>query len=103
MVSKNELPHKDYIPAIFNFLNVHGIKYVHSIPENMSKGEILYYRTVGKILTPYITSSPINFKVDNYENQINAFGLQVPFMTVGKFILLLEYAKKRGFGIRQKI
>ncbi len=99
LVSKNELPHKDYIPAILNFLNVRGVKYVNNIPENKSQNEILYYRTAGKILTPYITLKRFNFKVDNYEKEINTFGIKVPYMTIDKFILLLEYAKKHDFSI----
>jgi len=99
LVSKNELFHKDYIPAMLNFLNVHGVKYVDSIPENKTQNETLYYRTAGKVLTPYITSNPINFKVDNYEKEIRMFGIDVPCMTIDKFISLLEYAKKYDFGI----
>ena len=99
LVSKNELLHRDYIPAILNFVNVKGVQYIDDIPERKNQNEVFYYRTAGKILTPYIMSKPINLKVDNYEKEINALGISVPRMTVDKFILMLEYAKKYNFGI----
>jgi nucleoside-diphosphate-sugar epimerase len=99
LVSRNELPHRDYIPAMLKVINVGGIQQVGRIPSGMNSEEKLYYRTAGKILTPYITSEPINFLVSNYDDFILKHGLEVPSMSIERFSKLFSFAKQHYFGI----
>ncbi len=99
MVAKNAMPHDQYISAMLNYLGITGVRFVSSIPTDKTQYETLYYRTAGKILTPYISAKPIRFSVANYEDEIRKYGLEVPTMTVEKFTKLLEYAGERDFDL----
>ncbi|NTU70007.1 NAD-dependent epimerase/dehydratase family protein [bacterium] len=100
LVAKNELKHREYIAAILNAVNVGGVRRVSRMPYNLNHRELLYYRTAGKILTPYITRAPMYFSVENYESFISKHGLEVPCMDTIKFVSLLEFAKQSHFGIQ---
>ena len=77
LVNADETLHSEYIPAMLECLNIKGAEYVTKIPKNMNNTESLYYKTVGKIFTPYITSNPMLFDTKNMDPLLKKHKLKV--------------------------
>lgn len=101
LVNNCETLHGQYIPIMFETLNIQGLKHVDSIPSDMNKLESLYYKTVGKIYTPYITSDPMLFSTSNLKKILLSEGLECPAVDQGNFRALMEFARGRNFGIQK--
>jgi len=102
LANNAETPHRIYVSAIFEALNISGIQAVDEIPVDLNRLEALYYKTVGKIFTPYIVSKPMHFNTQNLKEIELKCGLQCPEVDKDNFIKLLDYAKEKDFGIRIK-
>ena len=100
LVNEKETLHGEYIPLMYETLNIQGLTHVDRVPEKTNKLEGLYYKTVGKIYTPYITSEPMLFNVDNIKQTLNEADLSCPEVDMKNFRTLMAYARKKNFGIQ---
>lgn len=99
VVNNQETPHKLYIPLMLKSLDITGPRQVNFIPNNMNQLERLYYKTVGSVFTPYITSDPIFFDTSNLRSVLRKANLSCPAVNEKTFPFLMEYAKKQDFGL----
>ncbi|MGB2631182.1 MAG: SDR family oxidoreductase [Candidatus Omnitrophota bacterium] len=99
LVNNQETPHGVYIPLMLQSFNIAGPRQVDVIPDDMNHLERLYYKTVGKVFTPYITSDPILFDTSNLSDVLHRANLKCPVVDEKNFLLLMDYAKKHDFGI----
>lgn len=102
LVNDAETLHREYIPIMFETLNIQGFTHVDDIPKDMNRLETLYYKTVGKIYTPYITSDPMLFDVKNLGPILSVEGLSCPEVNGDNFKALMAYARENNFGISKK-
>nr|VFK21301.1 MAG: Nucleoside-diphosphate-sugar epimerase [Candidatus Kentron sp. LFY] len=95
LVNDEETPHSLYIPLVEEAVNAAGVIRVDEEPKDKNIIERMYYRAVGKIFTPYITSESMLFDKSNME------GVPVvcPKIDEEKFKILMDYAKSRNFGL----
>lgn len=97
-----DIPHEEYIKHIFESLNINGYEFVEDEPKDKNELEKFYYKTVGKIFTPYIVGDSLTFDVENLidiHKKIKYHNLKIDRK---KFLSLLDYAKKRHFHIDKK-
>lgn len=99
LVNGQETPHRLYVGFIFKDFNISGTKQAESIPLNMNYLERLYYKTVGKVFTPYTISGPMLFNIENLTGVLTKAKLKCPIVNEKNFSILCEYAKKYDFGI----
>ncbi len=99
LANKFETPHSLYTSIMLESINVIGIENVKSMPTNLNHLESLYYKSVGKILTPYIDQDPILFDVSSSENVCRNADILWPEINEDSFRDLMKYAKDRAFGI----
>ena len=93
------LSHGYSIPKVLEIFNIRGLVLVDEMPENMNPLESIYYRTVGKIFTPYMKSESMHFDTSNLENVWKTANLTCPPIDKDNFKILLDYAKKYDFGL----
>jgi len=91
-------PHREYIKWMLDFLKVEGCSFVAEMPQNQNDAERFYYRTVGKILTPYIIGENMVFSMDNLGSILDK--VKCPKINENNFRTLMEFAKEKGFGIK---
>jgi len=90
----------DILEQIFKYLNIVGCKLVQTFPDNLNKLEILYYKSVGNIFTPYLDNEGIHyFDITTLKNSLSP-NIQCPALSDDHFKLLFDYAKEYDFGIR---
>jgi len=99
LVNNQEAPHGLYLEYMLREFNVKGAKVVDKIPENMNETEKFYYKTVGKIFTPYINSEPMLFNTENLKDVLRKAKLKCPQIDEKNLSILVEYAKKYDFGL----
>lgn len=97
--NNQETSHDMQISSILKVINIKGAKQVDFMPEQTNQLECFYYKTAGKIYTPYITADPMLFNVQNLNNVLQKAKLKCPPVDENNFSMLLEYAKKRDFGV----
>lgn len=102
LVNNQETPHSVYIPLMLKALNISGPTQVDKIPEQMNHIERLYYKTAGRVFTPYITCEPILFDVSNLAGVLRKTNLSCPVVDEKTFPMLMKYAKKENFGLDKK-
>lgn len=103
LTNSHETPHHCYIPCMSRIINIGGMKHVDDIPEDMNEMERFYYKTVGKIFTPYVTSEPMLFDIGNTKDLlVRANNIACPPVDEKNFCIIYEYAKKYNFGINPK-
>jgi len=99
LANNQETLHSLCITLILETLNIQGAKLMETIPDQMNVLEQLYYRTAGKIYTPYMSSEPMLFDVGNLNNILRTAKLQCPPVDRKNFLILMDYAKKHNFGL----
>jgi nucleoside-diphosphate-sugar epimerase len=99
LVNNEETLHHLYLSHIMKTLNIAGTQFVLAEPEDKNQMEKLYYKTVGKIYTPYTTSDPILFDTSSVKEIAEKRILSCPKIDDDRFSILMEYAKKANFGI----
>lgn len=99
LASPKITPNEVYGDATFKLLNISGYQYVLNEPEDKNSIEGLYYKTVGKLFTPYGISDPIIFDVNNLKAFERRTGIKCPIVDRNAFSALLNYAKEDFFGI----
>nr|VFK15891.1 MAG: Nucleoside-diphosphate-sugar epimerase [Candidatus Kentron sp. LPFa] len=95
LVNDEETPHSLYIPLVEQAVNAAGVMHVDEDPKDKNIIEKMYYRSVGKIFTPYITSESMFFDKSNMEG----VPLECPKIDAEKFNILMDYARTRNFGL----
>ncbi|VFM97116.1 MAG: Nucleoside-diphosphate-sugar epimerase [Candidatus Kentron sp. G] len=95
LVNDEETPHRLYIPLIEEAVNCSGVIRVDEEPRNKTITEKMYYRSFGKMFTPYITGKPMFFDKSNIGN----VDLECPKVDKDGFNTLMEYAKSKNFGL----
>lgn len=99
LVNDQPTPNDLFITAVLESLNVSGIKVVAEVPDRMNPLESLYYRTVGTIYTPYITSEHMLFDTESIAGVLARADLHCPPVGRENLHVLMEYAKKCDFGL----
>lgn len=99
LCNKGETPHELYVPMMLNLCNVQDHEIVEEMPRDMTRLEKFYYRTVGKIFTPYVCSDPIHFDTSNIITVEKKAGFTCPTIDKECFQKLMEYAKSKYFGL----
>jgi len=99
VANRGETPHRAYIRWMLEYLNISGPSFVESMPTNRNNLEKRYYRSVGRIYTPYVTSPPMEFgsEPDSFDQDV----MQCPDINAENFKTLLNFAKKSNFGLTQ--
>lgn len=99
LVNEQETRHTDYIPWMLQSLGISGTQFVERVPERLNRLEAIYYKTVGRIFTPYITAPPMHFTTDNLDVVQRVAGLRCPPINETNFKRLMAYAVSQNFGI----
>ncbi len=102
LVNNRETSHSVYIPLMLKALNITGPRQVDCIPTQMNPLERIYYKTAGRVFTSYITLDPILFDTGNLNGVLRKAKLRCPPVDKNTFPLLMNYAKKHGFGLNRK-
>lgn len=100
LVNEEEFLHWKCSSIILDSLNISGYSFVEDMPDNMSKLEKLYYKTVGRIYSPYMASPPMLFDTSNLKEIYLKNGLKCPEINISNMQKLLDYAKQKDFGLR---
>ncbi len=99
LVNDKETPHKLYVPIMLTTVNIEGTTQINCMPKDMNPYEKLYYKSIGKIFTPYVISAPMLFDSQNLQEMLKKNDLICPVVDELNFSKLMEYAKKSNFGI----
>ncbi|MFM2304711.1 MAG: hypothetical protein RLZZ135_2123 [Cyanobacteriota bacterium] len=99
LVNNAETPHSLYFSSILDLFKIQGIDVSETIPTSLNRIESLYFKTVGKIYTPYITSAPMIFDTQNLSTVLKNSNLECPPVDRQNFGVLLEFAKNQDFGL----
>ncbi|BAZ30598.1 thioester reductase domain-containing protein [Cylindrospermum sp. NIES-4074] len=91
--------HKLYISWMLEAINIVGYSFIEKEPKNKNQVEKFYYKTVGKIFMPYITSEHIEFKVDNLKKIEEKMNIKCPQINQENFLHLMNFAKDNYFGL----
>lgn len=94
-----ETPHQLYVSIILESIKITGCTFVENEPDDKNMFEKFYYKTVGKIFTPYTLSESTYFNVNNLENLKQKKELSCPPVDKINLLKLLAYAKEKYFGI----
>ncbi len=95
-----ETPHEDYIGWMLQTAGIDGVRRVEGDPAGPNELEALYYRTVGKIYTPYILMPPMRFDTGSLALAVARAGLHCPVIDAEQFGILMAYAREQHFGLR---
>lgn len=99
LANSGETNHQEYIKWMFECINVEGFSFTDKEPENKNGIEKVYYRTVGRIFTPYIIGDPMHFKVDNLIEFHGKTNVKCPVIGKENFMHLMGFAKQKNFGL----
>ncbi|MFC1650552.1 SDR family oxidoreductase [Candidatus Latescibacterota bacterium] len=89
----------DCISWILESIKITGVTLVENEPKDKNILERLYYRSIGKILTPYLVSGPMNFDTTNLKQIEDRLGVTCPRIDQIQFKSLMDYAKTKRFGL----
>jgi nucleoside-diphosphate-sugar epimerase len=99
LANVGETPHKLYVKMILDALGMEGYSFVANEPTDKNEIEKFYYKTVGKIFTPYAVSKPIMFDVSNLKYNLRKINLVCPEVNEKALTKLVDFAKKKFFGL----
>ena len=100
LVNDEATPNEVFMAAVLESLNISGVRIVDRIPEKMTPLESLYYRTVGTMYTPYITSEPMLFATRRaWRRPCAGPSSTCPPADRGISSILMDFAKKCDFGL----
>ncbi len=100
IANKEETSHRLYATLILDALNIKSCEFVDHIPANQNSIEKLYYRTVGRVFTPYVRSEPMLFDTSNLDHLLKKAHLQCPRVNAENLRILIDYAKAHDFGLK---
>jgi len=99
LVNNQETLHSSYLWMILEAIGVDGLTQVDAIPTELNPLEKIYYKTVGKIYTPYTVSEPMLFDTSNIRPILDQAGLSCPPVDEKNLRILLDYAVQNDFGM----
>jgi len=99
LVNNAETPHKLYVSYILEAIGITGCNFVDNEPVDKSEIERFYYKTVGKLFTPYALNDPIVFSVSNIKKQLVKCKLACPRVDRNNLVKLIDFAKKKYFNL----
>lgn len=92
-------PHKWYLSWMLDAINIVGYSFVEEEPENQNKVEKFYYKTLGNMFNPYLTSERMDFKIDNLQIIQKKMNIECPQINQENFLHLMNFAKENYFGL----
>ncbi len=99
LVNNEETPHKLYVSYILEAIGITGCSFVENEPIDKNKIERFYYKTVGKLFTPYTLNDPTTFNVSDMERYLQKSGLKCPKVDRNNLVKLIDFAKKKYFNL----
>ncbi len=102
LVNSSETPHRHYVSWMLEVANILSTSFVKEVPSDLNEIEAFYYKTVGLIFTPYVSSDPMLFDVKNLELVLARVNLSCPVVDKNNFMKLMTYAKGLDFGLKDK-
>ena len=91
----------DYTSWALKSIGISGFEIVDQEPENKNKIEKFYYKTVGKIFTPYAMAKEKVFLNRGTTEKIEEkLGIKCPTIDKGSFDKLMTFAKSKHFGLK---
>jgi hypothetical protein len=99
LVNQFETPHRFYLLEMLNAIGVNQVEMLDYIPDNLTQLEDFYFRTVGKIFTPYISFNEMKFDTENLKSVYKNNNLFCPEINKDNFSKLMQYAKMKHFGL----
>ncbi len=99
VVNDVDIPTRTVVKIICRTMNIYNYSIVDEEPPDKNLLEEKYYRSVGKIFTPYILDPPLNYVTSNLEEIKSAGRVSCPLMDDDNFQKLIDYAKRYYFGI----
>ncbi len=99
VVNDAETPHVLYLGGMIRLMNLEGVVPVAAAPVDPNAAEAGYYRTVGKIFTPYITPDPIDFTTETIRPVLQRNRLRCPRVDGDALARLLAFARRHDFGL----
>jgi nucleoside-diphosphate-sugar epimerase len=103
LVNNEETLHRDYVKWMLEVANVSGTTFVRDVPGDLNDFEVLYYKTIGLIFTPYVSADPMLFDIENLKPVLVRAGLACPVVDKKNFMKLMVYAKISDFGLKDKV
>ena len=98
---RSNTPNDFFVPLLLKYVNVNSYQLTNSMPDNLSRLEKYYYKTVGKIFTPYVAAEPMQFDLSNWSSVLDKSVVYCPEINSLNFCKLLDYAKTYNFGVVQ--
>lgn len=99
LVNDLDISINSLVNIMLDSINIKGHHFVDQEPNDKNILEQMYYRTVGKIFTPYMIDPPIKYNNDNVQEIIKKNNLECPLMTDENFKKLIDYAVEHNFGL----
>jgi len=99
LVNPIETPHDRYLLGMIKAFNINGVRWVSNIPNDQNRIEEFYYKTVGRIFTPYINATPNRFNDKNLRVMTKRQGLICPEISDINLKKLISYALTKRFGL----
>jgi DNA-binding response OmpR family regulator/nucleoside-diphosphate-sugar epimerase len=99
VVNTHNTSHSLYLFKMLDSFNIKGFRQIDEIPSDLNKLEQTYYKTVGKIFTPYINAEPMIFNTDNLDAVVKKNRIYCPKIDKANLSKLIRYAKRYDFGI----
>ena len=99
LVNQFETPHSFYLLEMLREIGVNQVEMLDYIPDNLTQLEDFYFRTVGKIFTPYISFDEMKFDTENLKSVYKKNNLYCPDINKDNFSKLMQYAKMKQFGL----
>ena len=90
LASHAETPYRFFVPQMLDALGIRWVSQTDSVPVDQTKLESLYYRSVGAIYTPYVTSGPMNFDTSNLRPFLERHGLKCPDLDASSIAALMD-------------
>lgn len=97
-----EVAHVDYLTWILESLDVVGYQFVAEEPRDKSALEHAYYRGIGRVYTPYGVAEPMLFRTEAQARVEGKVGLTFPPLDRHAFTALMDFARRRDFGLRPR-
>jgi len=99
LVNEMDMLHEVYTSQMLEAIGVTGVTSVEQVPGEKNALEELYYRSVGAVFTPYVTSAPMTFDTTNLQPLLKSSGFKCPQMNQKALGSLMVYAIEREFGL----
>ncbi|OGC04518.1 hypothetical protein A3H38_02305 [candidate division WOR-1 bacterium RIFCSPLOWO2_02_FULL_46_20] len=97
LVNDIDIPNAEHVKIMLEALNIHGWTLVEKEPRDKNPLELLYYRSVGNIFTPYVATGPVKYNNSNLAGLHKKIGYNCPPMDEKNFKKLIHYAKNKYF------